>query len=564
MPTDEQLGTTEVVSQSLKSTAPACVTHEPKWTETVVLAMALLAVAVRLFFWFYTQRTWEDGLITVQHAENAARGLGLNHAPFGPRVQGFTSALSVLIPLLGEILHRGLGLPLLKFVSAICGGLSVWLGMRICQRLGLAFPITLMVGGYLAIEHQQILFGMAGMETQIAVTVLLLSIYSLFDLKPWLVGMSLALCILARPDFGFWVVIIVGLVVWHCWRVDNWRQLETIVLALLVICGPWIAFTTWYYGSPLPNTIIAKAWGFGDHWYAGLSAYGFLLKTLSRGHYIFAVLGPAYAGNGTGFSWFGFDPNGVISWVVLFFAVIGIVAALRNKTMPGVAIAGFLLTYSTYYLFAVGVVALWYCIPLAGITLLGAGTGLNATLNSLLRGRALRITAYGIAAAYLASFVVIMPATFRGEKNVQRFVDDGVRKQVGLYIAGVTRPDQTIGCEPLGYIGYYSRRVVFAYPGMCNLEVVRFIRQHPGRRNLWDMLDYFRPDYIALRPLEYKHALRKGDDWLVSDYKQVAHIQIPEEEKSQLLFPDQNLDTEFYIFRRTWVIPTAGTLHSAQ
>lgn len=560
MSVEEKVAATATAPRAADKTGPdglGPAPREPRWASAVTLGVALLAVAVRFFFWYYTKRTWEDALITVQHAENAARGLGLNHAPYGPRVHGFTSALSVLIPLLGEFVHHGFGLPLLKFVSAICGGISVWLAMRICQRLGLAFSMSLLVGGYLAIEHQQILFGMAGMETQIAATVLLLSIYSLFDLRPWLIGVSLALCVLARPDFGFWVVLVLALLTWRCWKTRDWRLLETVVLALLLICGPWLAFTTWYYGSPLPNTIVAKAWGFGDHWYAGLSAIGFVFKTLSRAHYIFAVLGPAYAGNGTGFSWFPFDHNGMISCVVLFFTAIGVVAALRSTMLPGVAIGGFLVIYSIYYVFLVGVVALWYCIPLAAICVLAAGIGLNTTLKIIPRGAPQRIVGYGIAAAYLASLAVIMPATFKGEKNVQLYIEDGVRKQVGLYLAGVMRPDQTIGCEPLGYIGYYSRRVVIAYPGMCNLAVVRYVRQHPGHRSLWDMLEYFQPDYIAFRPLEYRRALRKGYSWILSDYERVADIRIPDDEKSQLLFPTQNLDTEFLIFRRTTALPPA-------
>ena len=39
----------------------------------------VLAVLVRLFYWGYTGRTWEDALITVLHSENAASGLGLTH-----------------------------------------------------------------------------------------------------------------------------------------------------------------------------------------------------------------------------------------------------------------------------------------------------------------------------------------------------------------------------------------------------------------------------------------------------------------------------------------------------
>jgi len=558
MPTDAQSAAADPAAKPLAVVqAQQSADREPQWATAVALALSVFAVAVRLFFWFYTRRTWEDALITVQHAENAARGLGLNHDAGGPHVHGFTSALSVLIPLLGEIIHHGFGLPLLKLVSAICGGASVWLAMKICRRLKLSFAISLMVGGYLAIEHQQILFGMAGMETQLAVTTLLLSIYYLFDLKALPLGISLALCALARPDFGFWILLVSVLLGWHCWRVRDWRPLETIGFTLLLICGPWLAFTTWYYGSPLPNTILAKAWGFGDHWYAGLSTSGFLLKTISRAHYIFAVLGPTYGGNGTGFAWFSFDPYGLISCFVLLFAIVGIAAALHNKALPAIGIAGFVLLYSIYYLFLVGVVALWYCIPLAAITVLAAGIGLDATLSLLPRGTPARIVGYTVAMAYLASLAVIMPETFNGERNVQRLVEDGVRKQTGLYLAEVMRPDQTIGCEPLGYIGYYSRRVVFAYPGMCNLDVVRFIHRHPGRRNLWDMLDYFRPDYIALRPAEFRRGLRRGDSWLVSDYERVADFRVPEEQRSQLLFPNDNLDTEFYVLRRT--TPTSRT-----
>src|SRR4051794_4994836 len=53
------------------------------------------AVAVRIFFWAYTQRRYEDALITLTHAVNAVDGLGLTHHPGEGRVHGFTSAVSV-------------------------------------------------------------------------------------------------------------------------------------------------------------------------------------------------------------------------------------------------------------------------------------------------------------------------------------------------------------------------------------------------------------------------------------------------------------------------------------
>jgi hypothetical protein len=220
-----------------------------------------------------------------------------------------------------------------------------------------------------------------------------------------------------------------------------------------------------------------------------------------------------------------------------------------------VAVAGFFLVYSFYYLFLVSVVALWYCIPLAAVAIVASGIGLNAVINSCFSVRWRSTAGYAVAGAYLVSLAAIIPATFRGEKNVQAFVEDGVRKEIGLYLAGVMRPEQTVGCEPLGYIGYYSRHVVYAHPGMCNLQVVRYLREHPQRRSLLDMLEYFHPDYIVLRPKEYEIGLARGYSWLASDYEMITTFQTPEDERAQLLFPDSNLDVKFYLLRRTSIIP---------
>ena len=72
--------------------------------------MASLGVGLRLAFWAYTGRVWEDALITIAHARNAVAGLGLTHHAGEPPTHGFTSALSVLIPLVGEAISRDGGL----------------------------------------------------------------------------------------------------------------------------------------------------------------------------------------------------------------------------------------------------------------------------------------------------------------------------------------------------------------------------------------------------------------------------------------------------------------------
>ena len=74
-------------------------------------------------------------------------------------------------------------------------------------------------------------------------------------------------------------------------------------------------------------------------------------------------------------------------------------------------------------------------------------------------------------AAYLAGFGVVLPTTFRAERNIQELVENKVRIAIGEYLSH-TPVETTIAGEPLGYIGYYSRRTYYDYPGLCSRKVV--------------------------------------------------------------------------------------------
>jgi hypothetical protein len=74
----------------------------------ILAAFIALALVARLTFWFYTGRVWEDVLITITAARNVWEGFGLTHHASEPYVQSFTSPISVLIPIIGGLFHRGL------------------------------------------------------------------------------------------------------------------------------------------------------------------------------------------------------------------------------------------------------------------------------------------------------------------------------------------------------------------------------------------------------------------------------------------------------------------------
>jgi hypothetical protein len=207
-----------------------------------VVILLGVAVAVRLTFWLVTDRVGEDALITVTHARIAVSGIGLTHHPGEPVTHGFTSAVSVLVPLAGEVVVRGSGIFVLRAASLVAVAISMVLAARICRRLGLGRWPTILALAYLALDQNQIFYGMAGMETQIAVMVLLWSVDALMTGRPIRIGLTFGVAILTRPDFLLWVCAGSLDLVARRWT----SAVKALAVAALVI-APWVLFTTLYY-----------------------------------------------------------------------------------------------------------------------------------------------------------------------------------------------------------------------------------------------------------------------------------------------------------------------------
>lgn len=524
----------------------------PEWVSWALLCLMVAAILIRFFYWYYTDRTWEDALITVLHSENAARGLGLTHLqPAGePPLHGFTSPLSVLIPLVGDLMHVGFGVSFLKLVSAFCGAIAVWLGARILQVLELPPSLVLTGAAYLAFEHHQILWGMAGMETEVVTVAYLASIYALLRGTQWQKGLTLGFVMLARPDGAFWVAIAFAVELWRARHTRQWRSLIPVVAGLALLYAPWLIFTTAYYGSPVPNTIHAKSLGYPSVWYqfhhtARALKPHWILERLQR---LFGGLGPSYGGNGTGF--IGLWHGEIVAAIVLFCFAVGAVAAILRRNLDALILFAFGITYAAYlYLCAPGIFG-WYTVPVAAAVVLGALYGLWIMAQNLfavpLRGQVVSLAG----AFYIAFIVVVLPFTFRSDKYLQMYIETGVRKQVGLFVGSVSLPTDTIASESLGYVGYYSHRVVYDYPGLCSRRVIQYLRDHPEGRDMIDMMHTLQPTYLVIRPREYEDSNgRSRFPWIEQDYDLVRVFQAPEIAHEKILHPELNIDYEFDVFR---------------
>jgi hypothetical protein len=521
-----------------------------------LVVLLTIAFVLRLVFWVYTGRTWEDALITVLHSENFYHGLGLTHFRIDdPRpLHGFTSPISVLVPLLADRFHVGWGLPFQKLLSLIAGPVTVWFGYRILRDYLAPFSRAAAVlgAGYLAIEHHQILWGMAGMETQLATAILLAAIYFLLSGNLRASAITSGLCLLARPDFVLWTAIATAATAYTSYRRKDFKPLLTFVVIVCLIYGPWLIFTTFYYGSPIPNTIVAKSLGYVGYWETASS----LPELLTVAGRVFmtklcAPLEPVFGGNGSGFL-----PLIQGYWLVavcLAVIVMGLVTEVVRRRWRFWPVYAFAVLFAAFLTFRAPVFFGWYAVPICAVLaiLLAKGVG---DIAGFLPRRSGAVVSWLLTVAYLATFAVVLPTTIRAERNIQVLVENRVRKAIGIYLSH-TPPETTIAGEPLGYIGYYSRRTYYDYPGLCSRKVVRWLQAHKyprvGNSKRLQVFAYLKPDYLVVRRSEYQVGVRlPGGEFLLTDYHFDREFDVPPEDRAKLFHPEENPDLDYLVLAR--------------
>lgn len=472
----------------------------------LVTGFIVLAILVRLVFWLYTGRVWEDALITLAPARNAWLGNGLTHHLTEPHIHSFTSPISVLIPLVGEAIHQGLFL--LRLVSVVAGGVTVYYAYRLGRFFNFHWAANVLILGYLATDQLQVFFGMAGMETQVATAIFLGTLYYLFKPSWKLLGLFLGLGILVRPEFIFCVGVIGFYML-----LQHPKRIPLVAGIFLCVIAPWYLFAHFYYGSIIPNTIIAKS--FSGH-------FGPFKNPLSVA---WAYFKSSWQNIAPFKEWF-FVSEIPLSeflikcavFVVTALAILGVVRAIMVRewrVLIIAVIAGIFIGYrsvsqlSTYYM--------WYLPPFIAMMFFTAAYGVSEISR---KNKSL--------AAVLALFVAFMyavhiPFTFYVEKQVQRKIECGVRFKTGLALDSLMGDADTVVLEPLGYIGYAAfNKTTYDFPGLSSKTVVDKIKQMQDG-SLIGIIPELQPSFIVLRPAELK-LLQKIYPKVASNYVQVFNI----------------------------------------
>jgi hypothetical protein len=455
--------------------------------KAVVAAFIVLAILLRLAFWAYTDRIWEDALISLTPARNVWEGFGLTHHVGEPRVYSFTSALGELILIAGEAIRQGL--LTMRLASLLSAGFAIYFAGRISQRLSLPLAAQTMVFAYLAADHLQIFFGMSGMETQVAVALVLANAHFWLAEQWKRLGVGVGLAVLCRPEFGLWAVI-VGIALLATRREAFFK----VVIPAAIVALPWLAFATIYYGSPIPFTITVKSEG------AHLAPPAILAYLAQSWKHIapfrefwFVASTPL--------------PDSVLQFVVealVALAIVGSVESVRRdwRFLPVVL---FLWGFVAYrLLFTVNPYFMWYLPPFMSLLFVFAAVGVAVIW------RMNRATGWAVAVGYSVLYSMHLPITLYLDRKVQNDVELAVRAKTGEALNSLMGPQDTAALEPLGYIGWAARnKTIYDFPGLGSPKAFSAVQQ---QHSLIGIIHFLQPTFAVLRPQEIKALQSSPED----------------------------------------------------
>jgi hypothetical protein len=446
----------------------------------ILWVIVAVAVGVRVAVAAGSRFTNEDFMITLRYAENIARGQGFVYNP-GERVLGTTTPLYTLF----VALAAWSGLPAtstgkaanILADGALCLVIYQWL------RLAGQEPAGRLAAFWVAVNPLHVRWAVSGMET---------SLVTLCGALAWLAWMQrryraayavLAILFLLRWDSVLLLGVLTAALVWRE------RRLPVAELLLYgVLVAPWLLFATGYFGSPIPVTAAAK-----------LAVYGSPAASVfpqSPG-LVYRLFGaPEYA--------FG-----------SVLALAGLLTVRRERLaslwppITWFGAYGAALALSRVPLFE------WYLVPPLPVHDVLASLGALSVLRwAAVRGpeRARRAGGWAVV-CLLALFAGWR--SFEGCRNTQR-IEEHLRKPLGRWLQAQSKPGDRIMLEPIGYIGYYSRRPVLDVIGLVSPQALPFWKSGSASP-LLDLARAFRPEWCVLRPREAANvreaARRRGGRW---------------------------------------------------
>lgn len=448
-----------------------------------------VALLVRLVVLFVVVPPFDDPFITMRIARNLATGHGLVYN-LGERVQASSSPLWTFVCagsywLFGEraiVAVQGLGTLADSGAAAILVLLHTVEMRTRCKDTVVERPwLGGFFGGLLyAVLSTTVIAAPSGLETGLYTLTLAATFYALARERYMRAAALSGFAILVRPDGVLLAIVALGVIALKQRRLI-WRA----VTFMGGVGAPYYIFATVYFGSPIPQSVVAKR------------SYA-----LSPSAEWMIFLGKLFVSNAA-----------VLALGALF--IVGFAWALQRRA-SSLALLSWGVTYGAA-MSTFGGWRPWYFPPFVLAYAAGIGFGLQAVSEAAIRrvGQGHRDRAVRLIVAI--SFLVpcaVLTRTFQVGRGLKGKMSNwtAMSKEICLSIKKTAVPSSTIMLEPMGVIGYYCPQIIYDYPGLAAPRVTDAVRSlgiklpsgptDPGVMRY--LLDKIQPDFLVLHEYEFR------------------------------------------------------------
>ena len=400
----------------------------------------LAAVSVRIGFHFLTRFTADDAFITFRYAANLAAGHGFVYN-VGERVLGTTTPLFTwLLAVLALLRIPPISAAL--FVSLVCSGLTAALLYRLATNLRFGRLAWIPAIVYI-LWPRSVPADCSGMETALF-TLLVTAAFYYQHRRLFYYAIGLAtLATMTRPEGA---LVLLLLLTASCRR--DFRSWKSFLATPAVLLLPWLAFSYYYFGSLIPNSITAKI--------ALYSRFG-ADSVMQNLVYLLALHNP-------------------VGWVILLAAAFGGWWLYRKQDFGTIEAIWLALTVLFFSLSGTRLF-FWYVAPLYPVLIIFASAAVVWICD---RWKNVRDHITWIeAAAALIIVASTAPGLYRQVEHfrTQATYAETVLKPVAFYLKSQSDSTfQIVAAEDIGHIGYYSGCLILDRDGLVSPQTVTYNR----------------------------------------------------------------------------------------
>lgn len=419
--------------------------------------------------------TGDDAFITFRYVRNLISGHGYVFNP-GEHVLGTTTPLYTLY--LAIVGKTGLDFILVgKLTNIVADCACVVLLFIILSRASsriVAWVVALLVLS----SPYNLQFSSNGMETGIYSFMILLVLY-LYERRQWKwMAVAGGILVLVRPD-GLLALLVIALF----WLIDRQDLKAGIKYALLtgLVMLPWLIFATWYFGSPIPHSIIAKSLTY---------------RSTVHMEWLYVL-------------WYIFAQRGGIGGSLLIAALLatgGVAVLLRPTLRPIRAYLVWMVLYIVTFTFFQSGRFGWYYTPIMPIlftlVVLGSAEWFQQTRRLAAMSRILQSNLrYVLAGTLFLAMIIASGISVYGswhDANQELAYEKTIWQPIGHWIKANSDPDATVALESIGGVGWYSDRYIWDEGGLVSTKTYTLNKETPGNINVLAILKTYHPDvYIG-------------------------------------------------------------------